>query len=119
MYQIRLKSHIVYLELNLIHISLGYHQERPGLQKPQYRVLVKCCCRDAFSFAYDMAELGNEKHTQRRSSAKQGGSGPITWPQNIKETSGGVKFPQQDLKGLNYLDSFLKFCGVVFREPRN
>ncbi|KAL3159305.1 hypothetical protein ABBQ32_011259 [Trebouxia sp. C0010 RCD-2024] len=75
--------------------------------------------RDAFRFAYDMAELGTDKQTQRERSADQGGKGPISWPQNIKETSHGVNFPQQDLKGLNYIDSFLKFCGIVFREPRN
>lgn len=76
-------------------------------------------CRDAFRFAYDMAELGTDKQTQRERSADQGGKGPISWPQNIKEISRGVKFPQEDLKGLNYIDSFLKLCGIVFREPRN
>ena len=76
-------------------------------------------CRDAFSFAYDMEELGTDKQTQQSRSAQQGGKGLISWPQNIKETSRGVKFPQEDLKGLNYLDSFLKFAGIVFREPRN
>jgi hypothetical protein len=82
--------------------------------------LLSCLnCRDAFSFAYDMAELGTDKQTQRSKSTEQGGSGPISWPQNVKETSRAVKFPQEDLKGLNYLDSFLKFVGIVFREPRN
>ena len=76
-------------------------------------------CRDAFSFAYDMAELGTDKQTQRSKSAEHGGSGPISWPQNVKKTSRGVEFPQEDLKGLNYIDSFLKFVGIVFREPRN
>ena len=66
-----------------------------------------------------MAELASDKQTLRRRSTEQGGSGPISWPQNIKETSQGVKFPQEDLKGLNYLDTFLKFVGIVFREPRN
>lgn len=75
--------------------------------------------KDAFSFAYDMAELGTGKQTQRSKSAEQGGSGPISWPKNVKRTSRGVKFPQEDLKGLNYIDSFLKFVGIVFREPRN
>ena len=76
-------------------------------------------CRDAFSFAYEMAELGTDKQTQQQRSADQGGKGPISWPQNIKRTSRGMKFPQEDLKGLNYIDSFLKFVGIVFREPRN
>lgn len=75
--------------------------------------------KDAFSFAYDMAELGTDKQTQRSKSAEHGGSGPISWPQNVKKTSRGVEFPQEDLKGLNYIDSFLKFVGIVFREPRN
>ena len=66
-----------------------------------------------------MAALGTDKQTQRQRSAAQGGEGPISWPQTIKKTSGGVKFPQEDLKGLNYIDTFLKFCGIVFREPRN
>lgn len=66
-----------------------------------------------------MAELGTDSQTLRQRSAEQGGKGPISWPQNIKKTSRGVKFPQEDLKGLNYIDSFLKFCGIVFREPRN
>ena len=84
----------------------------------------KACCpvgnrRDAFSFVYDMAELGADKQTQRSKSAEQGGSGPISWPQTVKKTSQGVKFPQEDLKGLNYLDTFLKFFGIVFREPIN
>ncbi|KAL0048122.1 hypothetical protein WJX82_008210 [Trebouxia sp. C0006] len=75
--------------------------------------------KDAFSFVYDMAELGADKQTQRSKSAEQGGSGPISWPQTVKKTSQGVKFPQEDLKGLNYLDTFLKFFGIVFREPKN
>lgn len=75
--------------------------------------------RDAFRFAYDMIELGKDKQTQRQVSSAQGGSGPVTWPQNIKETSQGVKFPQEDLKGLNYIDTVLKFLGIVYREPRN
>ncbi len=66
-----------------------------------------------------MAELGTGKQTQRSKSAEQDGSGPISWPHNVKKTSRGVKFPQEDLKGLNYLDTFLKFVGIVFREPRN
>ncbi len=40
--------------------------------------LLSCLnCRDAFSFAYDMAELGTDKQTQRSKSTEQGGSGPI------------------------------------------
>ena len=66
-----------------------------------------------------MIELGKDKQTQRQVSSAQGGSGPVTWPQNIKETSQGVKFPQEDLKGLNYIDTVLKFLGIVYREPRN
>ena len=66
-----------------------------------------------------MAELGSDKQKKRSKSAEQGGSGPISWPQNVKKTSRAVKFPQEDLKGLNYIDTFLKFFGIVFREPRN
>ena len=77
------------------------------------------CCRDAFSFLYDMAELGTDTQTQQSKSAQQGGTGPISWPQNIKKTSRGMKFPQQDLKGLNYIDTVLKFFGITYREPRN
>lgn len=66
-----------------------------------------------------MAELGQDKKTLRKRSAEQGGSGPVTWPQVIKKTSQGMSFPQEDLKGLNYIDTVLKFLGVVYREPRN
>ena len=66
-----------------------------------------------------MAELGTDTRIQRSKSAEQGGSGPISWPQNLKKTSRGAKFPQEDLKGLNYLDTFLKFFGIVFKKPRN
>ena len=76
-------------------------------------------CRDAFTAIYDMEGLGKDKQTLRERSAEQGGSGPVTWPQVIKKTSRGMQFPQEDLKGLNYIDTFLKFVGVVFREPRN
>ena len=66
-----------------------------------------------------MESLGKDKQTLREKSADQGGRGPVTWTQVIKRTSRGMQFPQEDLKGLNYLDTFLKFVGVVFREPRN
>ena len=94
-------------------------QQLLGIEQRVHQVAKPVDCRDAFSFAYDMAELGTGKQTQRSKSAEQGGAGPISWPQNAKKTSRGVKFPQEDLKGLNYLDTFLKFVGIVFREPRN
>lgn len=76
-------------------------------------------CRDAFRFAYDMAELSTDKGQQQRVSEEQGGSGPISWPQNLKQTSRNMSFPQEDLKGLNYIDTFIKFFRIANRKPRN
>ena len=76
-------------------------------------------CRDAFRFAYEMAELGTDKAQQQQVSAEQGGSGPISWPQNVKQTSRNMSFPQEDLKGLNYIDAFIKFFRIANRKPRN
>ncbi len=75
--------------------------------------------RRAFTFAYDMASLGKGKQEQKQRSAEQGGEGPFGWPQSLKENAPGSVFPDQDLKGLKAIDSFLKIIGGVFRRPDN